>query len=63
MKCIIIPARLQIDLQECLKGQDGTVDAVHATVAGGNEVVFGPEAHHVNNLNEEMVATPDGSGS
>jgi hypothetical protein len=39
-----------------LKGQDGTVDAAHDTVTGGNEVVFGPEAHHVNNLNEEMEA-------
>ena len=47
----------------CLKGQDGTVDAVHNTVAGGNEVVFGPEAHHINNLNEEMVAVQTALGA
>ncbi len=40
----------------CVRGRDGTSAAVHTMKDGGKEVIFGPEAHHVNNLNEEMVA-------
>ena len=39
----------------CTRGQDGTTAVDHLKLTGG-EVIFGPEAHHINSLNEEMVA-------
>ena len=46
----------------CTRGQDSTTAAVHEQVDGGNEVVFGPEAHHVNDLIEEVIATQTALG-
>ena len=41
----------------CTGGNDGTADVDQLMVAGGNEVVFGPEAHNVNDLNTAETAT------
>ena len=41
----------------CTGGNDGTADVGYAMVSGGNEVVFGPEAHNVNDLNTAETAT------
>jgi len=40
----------------CTGGNDGTADVNYAMQPGGNEVVFGPEAHNVNDLNTAVGA-------
>ena len=39
------------------RGADGTTKAVHLKTLLGGEVIFGPEAHFINNLNDEVIAT------
>ncbi len=59
---IYYTGKTAITFTGCTRGADGTSAAIHTMKEGGNEVVFGPEAHHVNNLNEEMVAIQEKVG-
>lgn len=38
------------------RGADGTTKAIHLKTDAGGEIKFGPEAHFINYLNEEMIA-------
>jgi len=45
------------------RGADGTTKAVHLKTLAGGEVKFGPEAHFINNLNDELIATQTALGA
>jgi len=44
------------------RGADGTTKSVHLKTLAGGEVKFGPEAHNINNLNDELIATQTALG-
>jgi len=55
---IFYPAKTSIKFGPGLtRGADGTTKAVHLKTLAGGEVKFGPEAHFINNLNDEVIAT------
>jgi len=55
---IFYPAKTSIKFGPGLtRGADGTTKAVHLKTLAGGEVKFGPEAHFINNLNDELIAT------
>jgi len=60
---IFYPTRTSIKFGPGLiRGADGTTKAVHLKTLAGGEVKFGPEAHFINNLNDELIATQTALG-
>jgi len=60
---IFYPAKTSIKFGPGLtRGADGTTKAVHLKTLAGGEVKFGPEAHNINNLNDEVIATQTALG-
>jgi len=60
---IFYPERTSIKFGPGLtRGADGTTKAVHLKTLAGGEVKFGPEAHFINNLNDEVIATQTALG-